>query len=343
MSSAADFASVACLLPGGAAGGMLGEDAAGAGDVGGMGFFDDWLCHECVDVGTASSCARADSGGALIEILHLSHACCTPAGVEADGSLTGGDDFGLASGVGGLCFLAFEPAWLSLGLASVEDLVRFILVCYQCCLYLWCSSSWQPWWLLALAFAAGCHCRGVAVCRAISVAAACLLCVSDSVLGWHWHVFNIAAALRAPLFPPKRSRTGAHLKRENRKNLQKGVVAEAFAERGEVSQEAGFEHSICVDRCGCVFAFVVFGAGVGGGGGADASFGAGPAQPQRGASSSAIAAVPEQGCVEGASSSLSAAVPLSVKQPAAIDPLDDPDAAPMEEDSDVGLPDPLIL
>ena len=70
-------------------------------------------------------------------------------------------------------------------------------------------------------------------------------------------------------------------------------------------------HSLCV------------GAGVGGGGGADASFGAGPAEPQHGASSSPVAAVP-----------------LVVERPSVMDPLDDPDADAMEEDSDVGLHDP---
>jgi hypothetical protein len=169
-----------------------GVDAVAAGDMDGIGFFAGWTCHGCEQAGVVAVCARCGFEGALIESLHLSHPFFTVTGAETVAS----------------------PS-VELG---VLDFVRLLLVFFQCCFYVSCSSWRRPWWLLASAFLADCHCRRLVSCRVVSAAAACVLALDDASFGGFWHAVNVMAALVAPMFPPKKakSKRGAHLKKENR-------------------------------------------------------------------------------------------------------------------------------
>lgn len=96
-----------------------------------------------------------------------------------------------------------------------------ILRVLQCFFYVFCSSWSRPWWILALAFGMDLHFQALACCGVVSVAAACALALDDATFGSCWHLANIAAAFCAPLFPPKKSKRGTHLKRENRRGAQR--------------------------------------------------------------------------------------------------------------------------
>ena len=138
-----------------------------------------------------SALVVVSQAGALIEPLHLSHGCCTVTGLETDASH-------------------------SVGLGFM-DFVRLLLAFFQGCLYVCCSSWRRPWWILALARAAGYHCRRMEICRATTLAAACVVAWDDATFGGWCHAANIASALVAPLFPPKSSKRGFNFKRENRR------------------------------------------------------------------------------------------------------------------------------
>ena len=166
-----------------------GVDAVAAGHMDGIGSFAGWMCHGCEDDGVVAVCARCGFEGALIESLHLSHSCSTVTGAETVASL---------------------PVEL-----GVLDFVRLLLVFFQCCFYVSCSSWRRPWWILSLACAARYHCRCMVLCRAVSLAAACVVAWDDVALGGWCHAASIASALVAPMFSPKRSNRGQNLKREN--------------------------------------------------------------------------------------------------------------------------------
>ena len=104
---------------------------------------------------------------------------------------------------------------------GVLDFVRLLLVFFQCCFYMRCSSWRRPWWILTLACTAGYHCRRMVLCRAVSLAAACVVAWDDVALGGWCHAANIAFALVALMFPPKRSNRGSNFKRENRQGAHR--------------------------------------------------------------------------------------------------------------------------
>ena len=160
--------------------------------------------------------------------------------------------------------------------SGVLGLLRRPLVFFQCCLYVSCSSWRRPWWLLALAFLADCHCRRLAFCRLVSATAACVLAFDDVTLHGCWHAANVMAALVAPLFAPKKSKRGSNFQTQNRRQVQTDTEGEAFAGRPMASQESGWNSQfICV----CVrFAFMlrVWFVGVGGCGGDEGSRGSAP-------------------------------------------------------------------
>ena len=123
---------------------------------------------------------------------------------------------------------------------GVLGFLQWLLVFLQCCFYVSCSSWQRPWWLLALAFLADCHCRRLASCRLVSAAAACVLAFDDVTFHGCWHAANVMAALVAPLFAPKKSQRGSHLKSTNRRQVQTGTEGEACAGRPLPSQESGW-------------------------------------------------------------------------------------------------------
>ena len=123
--------------------------------------------------------------------------------------------------------------------SGAMEVVRWLLALFQCCFYVSCSRWRRPWWLLVMAFLTDCHCRRMASCRALSAAAALLLALDGAALPGFWHAVNLMAALVAPLFPPKKSKRGSHLKRESRQSAGAGAQGETSSERAVAAQESG--------------------------------------------------------------------------------------------------------
>ena len=104
------------------------------------------------------------------------------------------------------CSSAPRSSSLSLALLCVDDIARFLLMFYQCLMYLCCSSSRRPWWCLVAVVLAGLHCRTFRECKAASLAAACALALSDDTVPSVFLMLHVIAAVLAPMFPPKKKR-----------------------------------------------------------------------------------------------------------------------------------------
>ena len=97
-----------------------------------------------------------------------------------------------------------DPARLSFVLPLIKDAAHFVLLFYQCLVYVFCSSAHRPWWCLVAVVLAGLHCRRLRECKAVSLGAACALALSDETLPAAILVAHVVAAVLVPIFRPKK-------------------------------------------------------------------------------------------------------------------------------------------
>ena len=65
-----------------------------------------------------------------------------------------------------------DPVRLSFVLPLIKDVAHFVLLFYQCLVYVCCSSARRPWCCLVAVVLAGLHCRILRECEAVSLGAA---------------------------------------------------------------------------------------------------------------------------------------------------------------------------